>query len=335
MPAIADEGYFVVAYDQRGYGRTTGWDTREFASVDLNTFTFTKLVRDAVILVNALGYKKVACVIGHDFGAVAASMCALMRPDFFKSVILMSHPFIGSPSLPFDTISNPPKPTEKEDVHKALSELPEPRKHYRMYYSTSRAASEMDNPKEELQKFLRGYFHLKSADWKGNDPKTLGGWKATELAKLPYYYVMPLHSTMREAVKLLMVDEDPSTVKKSSARWLNDDDLAIYAQEYGRNGFQGGLNWYRVSTNPEYMKDVELFAGRKIDVPSLFISGTKDWGTFQEPGVVEKMAEVCSRFKGAKMVEDAGHWVQQEQPAEVIKLVARFLWEVNVDAISY
>jgi pimeloyl-ACP methyl ester carboxylesterase len=85
MPTIADEGYFVVAYDQRGYGQTTGWDTRDFSSVDLNTFTFTRLVRDTVILVNALGYRKVACVIGHDFGAVVASMCALMRPDLFMS----------------------------------------------------------------------------------------------------------------------------------------------------------------------------------------------------------------------------------------------------------
>jgi pimeloyl-ACP methyl ester carboxylesterase len=84
MPAIADEGYFVVAFDQRGYGQTIGWDTREFSSVDLNTFTFTRLVRDVVILVNALGYKEVACVIGHDFGASAAAMCALMRPDLFK-----------------------------------------------------------------------------------------------------------------------------------------------------------------------------------------------------------------------------------------------------------
>lgn len=87
MPSIADEGYHVVAYDQRGYGRTTGWDNRGFSSVDLNTFTFTRLVRDAVIFINALGYKEVACVIGHDFGAVGASMCALMRPDIFKSYV--------------------------------------------------------------------------------------------------------------------------------------------------------------------------------------------------------------------------------------------------------
>lgn len=85
MPRLAEEGHYVVTFDQRGYGRTTGWDTRPFSSVDLNTFTFTRLVRDVVILVNALGYKQVECVIGHDFGAVGASMCALMRPDLFES----------------------------------------------------------------------------------------------------------------------------------------------------------------------------------------------------------------------------------------------------------
>ncbi|KAK0105413.1 hypothetical protein ONS95_004215 [Cadophora gregata] len=334
MPAIANEGYHVVGYDQRGYGRTTGWDNREFSSVDLNTFGFTRLVRDAVIFLNALGYKEVACVIGHDFGAVGASMCALMRPDIFKSVITMSHPFKGSPTLPFNTVPNPPKPEAKEDVHKALAELPQPRKHYKWYYSTKPAAEEMDNPKEGLHEFLRGYFHLKSADWKGNDPKPLKAWEANELAKLPYYYVMPLDAGMRKSIQIPMADEDPSSVSKASSRWLPDDELAIYVQEWGRNGFQGGLNWYRIATDTENMKDVELFAGKKIDVPALFISGKQDWGTYQEPGAVEKLSEVCSQSRGVELVDGAGHWVQQEQPEKVIELVTKFLKDVKVDSIS-
>lgn len=84
MPGIAAAGYHVVAYDQRGYGRTTGWDTRPFHEVDLNTFSLTRLVTDALRLVNALGYMEVECVVGHDFGAVVSSMCALMREDVFK-----------------------------------------------------------------------------------------------------------------------------------------------------------------------------------------------------------------------------------------------------------
>lgn len=337
MPALAEEGYYVVAYDQRGYGRTTGWDTRDFASVDLNTFTFTRLVRDAVVLVSALGYKEVACVVGHDFGSVAASMCAVMRPDVFKSVVMMSHPFAGSPSLPFDTISNSSKAEAKENVHRALAELDEPRKHYKMYYSTQPAASEMDNPPVGMHEFLRGYFHLKSADWEGNDPHPLAGFTASEFAKLPLYYVMPLHSTMPETVDMSLksTNSDPATVTKLGSRWLSDSDLAVYVEEYTRNGFQGGLNWYRVTTNPELMKDTQLFAGRKIDIPSLFVAGKKDWGTYQEPGVVQKMGEVCSQFRGTELVEGAGHWVQQEQPEEVVKILKRFLHGEKVKAISY
>lgn len=248
---------------------------------------------------------------------------------------MMSHPFKGSPTLPFDTVFNPKATPAKEDVHKALTELPEPRKHYKWYYSTKPAAAEMDNPKEELHDFLRGYFHLKSADWKGNDPKPLAAWEAKELAKLPYYYVMPLGASMRQAVKISMRDEDPTTVSKLSARWLDDQDLAVYVEEFGRNGFQGGLNWYRVATDPRNMTDVELFAGRKIEVPSLFVSGTQDWGTYQEPGVVEKMSNVCSQFQGVKIVDHAGHWVQQEQPEKVISIVSQFLRNTRVTSISY
>jgi pimeloyl-ACP methyl ester carboxylesterase len=85
MLPIAANRYHVVAYDQHGYGRTTGWDTRSFSEVDLRTFAFSTLVTDAVRLVYALGYTKVECVIGHDFGSPAASLCALMRDDIFKT----------------------------------------------------------------------------------------------------------------------------------------------------------------------------------------------------------------------------------------------------------
>lgn len=248
---------------------------------------------------------------------------------------MMSHPFKGSPVLPFDTISQPSDTPVKEDVHKALAELPEPRKHYKYYYATKPAAAEMDNPAAGMHDFLRGYFHLKSADWKGNHPAPLTEWSATELAKLPYYYVMPLNSTMPEAISISMNTEDLASVSKLGSRWLSDEDLAVYVEDFRRNGFQGGLNWYRIATNPDNMKDLDLFAGRKIDVPSIFIAGDKDWGTYQEPGVVQKMAEVCSQFKGVELVEGAGHWVQQEQPEKVISLVKKFLMDVKVAAISH
>lgn len=237
----------------------------------------------------------------------------------------MSHPFKGSPSLPFNTILENYSPPAKEDVHKDLASLPEPRKHYKWYYSTTAANDEMTNPKSELNSFLRGYFHLKSADWDGNKPYPLKAWTASELAKIPTYYVMPLYSTMREAVFSAMARESASLVRERSSRWLPDDELAVYVKEWSRNGFQGGLNWYRVGTSPDHQKDVEVFAGRKIEVPCIFVAGKSDWGTFQEPGAVEGMSRVCERFEGVHLVEGAGHWVQQEQPERTLTILSEFL----------
>jgi pimeloyl-ACP methyl ester carboxylesterase len=76
--------FHIIAYVQRGYGRTTGWDTRSFSEIELCNFTSSKLITDAVRSVYALEYKEVERVIGLDFGSLAASLCGLMRGDIFK-----------------------------------------------------------------------------------------------------------------------------------------------------------------------------------------------------------------------------------------------------------
>ncbi|OBT39856.1 hypothetical protein VE00_09109 [Pseudogymnoascus sp. WSF 3629] len=326
IPTLAASGYYVAAYDQRGYGRTTGWDTRPYSEVDLTSYAATRIVTDAVGLVSALGYSEVACIVGHDFGAVGASLCALIRPDIFKRTVLMSHPFHGVPAFPLNTYRNPASPAPaKPDIQASLAELDPPRKHYKWYYSTEPACQEMTSPAAGLHSFLRGYFHLKSADWDGNAPHPLSAWSAGELSKLPNYYVMPLNSTMSETVAQDMAHEDAVAVETKASRWLPNPELAIYAAEYARTGFQGGLNYYRVATNPVYQADMAVFAGKKIEVPCLFISGAQDWGTYQNPGAVEGMGEACKEFRGVKIIEGAGHWVMQERPDEVAALILEFL----------
>src|SRR4249919_1431655 len=81
MPALAAAGYYAVAPDLRGYGRTTGWDN----SFDADFIQFLSLnqVRDQIALVHALGYYTVAMVVGHDTGAGIAVNSAVIRPDIF------------------------------------------------------------------------------------------------------------------------------------------------------------------------------------------------------------------------------------------------------------
>ena len=143
---------------------------------------------------------------------------------------------------------------------------------------------------------------------------------------MPTYYVMDLAEGMAETVAKQM----PTPAEIAAAKWLTDDELAVYAGEYERTGFQGGLNWYRARTSGRVTPELEIFTGRTIEQPSTFISGKSDWGNYQSPGALEKMQKsACTNMKEIHMVEGAGHWVQQEQAAEVSRLLIKFLKETN------
>jgi pimeloyl-ACP methyl ester carboxylesterase len=323
MPALAAAGYHVIAPDQRGYGRTTGWDADYDG--DLNSFRLFNLVRDALGLVSAFGHASVA-VAGHDFGSPVAAWCALLRPDMFRSVALMSAPFAGPPALPFNTADAPPARATEDPVHRELASLPRPRKHYQWYYSTREANADMQYAPQGVHDFLRAYYHHKSADWPGNRPTPLQGWTASELAKLPTYYVMDQGRGMSETVAAEM----PSAAQIAACRWLPDQELAFYSAEYARTGFQGGLQWYRCGTSGAFAAELETFSGRRIDVPSCFISGRQDWGIHQRPGAIEAMqTAACTRMLGCHLIDGAGHWVQQEQPEQVSRLLLQFLQQAE------
>jgi pimeloyl-ACP methyl ester carboxylesterase len=322
MMPLAAAGFHVVAPDQRGYGRTTGWSADYDG--DLAPFRLLNLVRDALGLVSALGQSSVAAVVGHDFGSPVAAWCALVRPDVFRSVALMSAPFTGAPALPFrarTAVQAHAATRSAANIHDALAKLDRPRKHYQWYYSTRQANADMHDCPQGVHAFLRAYFHMKSADWKENQPFPLQSWTAGELAKLPSYYIMDLDQDMAVTV----APEMPSTEAIAACRWLPESELRVYSAEYERTGFQGGLNWYRCRTTGAYDAELELFSGRTIDVPSIFIAGRSDWGPYQVPGSLERMQNACTRMVGFHRVENAGHWVQQEQPQRVSELLVEFL----------
>ncbi len=320
MPALAAAGYHVIAPDQRGYGDTTGWDGDYDG--DLSSFRLPNLVRDALGLVAALGYRAVDAVIGHDFGSPVAAYCALLRPDVFRRVALMSAPFAGPPALPFDT-ANGAGPRAPLDVDAALAALDPPRKHYQTYYGTRAADGDMRHCVQGIHDFLRAYYHMKSADWVANRPFPLASFTAAELAKMPRYYIMDRDKTMAETV----APEMPSAAAIAACRWLRDDELGAYSTAFARTGFQGGLNWYRCRGG-KFTAELETYSGRTIDVPACFIAGASDWGIYQVPGSLERMASsACTQWRGTHLVEGAGHWVQQEKPEAVSELLLRFLRE--------
>ncbi len=327
MLPLAAAGYHVIAPDQRGYGRTTGWD--DSYDADPDAFRILNMVRDAIGLVYALGHRTVAMVVGHDAGAPVASWAALIRPDIFRTVTIMSSPFEGPPSLPFDTANGaaaPRRAPTDDELDAELAKLNPPRKYYQNYQRTRVANDNMLHAPQGLHAFFRAYYHYKSADWKGNMPHPLKARTAEEMAQIPTYYVMEKDKGMAETVAPFM----PSAAEIAACKWLTEAEVEVYATEYGRAGFTGALQGYRVrrGSDPKSIGEMLTFSGRAIDVPSMYIAGKSDWGVYQTPGAVDKMqTSACTHMVGFHLLDGAGHWVQQEQPEQVSKRLVAFLKE--------
>jgi pimeloyl-ACP methyl ester carboxylesterase len=107
---------------------------------------------------------------------------------------------------------------------------------------------------------------------------------------------------------------------------MTERDLQVYAGEFTRTGFQGGLNYYRVLEDPADDAELGSFSGRTIDVAACFIAGASDWGVYQSPGAFEAMQRgACTRLEGVHLIERAGHSVAEELPAKVNRLLIDFL----------
>ncbi|WP_329246934.1 alpha/beta hydrolase [Actinoallomurus sp. NBC_01490] len=85
LPALAAAGYRAVAIDVRGYGRSSRPE-------DTAAYRMLELVEDNVAVVHALG-ERTAVIVGHDWGATIAADSALVRPDVFRAVGLLSVPY--------------------------------------------------------------------------------------------------------------------------------------------------------------------------------------------------------------------------------------------------
>ena len=107
--------------------------------------------------------------------------------------------------------------------------------------------------------------------------------------------------------------------------WLAQADLDYYTAEFSRTGFRGGLNWYR-----NLRRNWELggpWRGQPIHQPSLFIAGSRD-GVLKFPAAqaqLDAYPKTLPGLRGSHIIEGAGHWIQQERPADVNKILIDFL----------
>jgi hypothetical protein len=112
---------------------------------------------------------------------------------------------------------------------------------------------------------------------------------------------------------------DPETLPA----WLGEADIDFYTGEFARTGFRGGLNWYR-----NLDRTWELMAawrGARITVPALFVAGDRDPVILRNRAAMDGLAETVPGLRERVLLPGAGHWTQQERPAEVNDALITFL----------
>ena len=109
--------------------------------------------------------------------------------------------------------------------------------------------------------------------------------------------------------------------------WLSENDLSTFVHEFQRTGFRGGLNWYR--NMDRNWRFTPFLAGARLAQPTLFLAGEADpvLEMYRKP--VESLEQNVPRLKGKHILPGAGHWVNQERPEEVNRLLLSFLKAVS------
>jgi pimeloyl-ACP methyl ester carboxylesterase len=100
---------------------------------------------------------------------------------------------------------------------------------------------------------------------------------------------------------------------------LSESDRKFYAAQYARDG-RMHAGWAYFANFPLTAKDFATLGETKLTMPVLVISGAKAGGT----GLGEQLKLVANTVTSV-VLENTGHWVIDERPAEVLQALEKFL----------
>lgn len=109
--------------------------------------------------------------------------------------------------------------------------------------------------------------------------------------------------------------------KQGGEPLLSGEERDYYASAFAASGFTGAINWYRNWThNWEILNGID----ETIDIPTLFVGAVND--LIIAPEHIEGMKQLV-RNLDIHMLEDCGHWSQQERPDDVNRLMIEWLMQ--------
>ena len=243
------------------------------------------LCGDLVGLIEALGEEQ-AVLVAHDWGAVVARDCVRLEPDRFSAVVNMSVPFGGpGPTSPIETMQR----RYGDNFY------------YILYF-------------QELDADGNG---VADAEFDADPRGILSRLYLTGATRRPPEVSDPL----RSAGGMIPRSGEPTDFPA----WIDASELDYYVEEFTRAGFRGGINYYR-----NFHRNWELTRGLQgvpVSQPAMFIAGENDGvigGATQEV-LTTRLRQAATDPRGVHVLPGAGHWVQQQEPQEVNRLLLEFL----------
>ncbi|WP_432017810.1 alpha/beta fold hydrolase [Streptomyces hydrogenans] len=266
LPALAAAGYRAVAIDVRGYGRSS-------KPAETDAYRMLDLVEDNVALVHALGEEN-AVVVGHDWGSNIAATSALLHPEVFRAVALLSVPYA------------PPGGPRPTDVFGRIGG-PEQEFYVSYFQEPGRAETEIE---PDVRGWLAGFYAALSADTMPAQDE-------------PDPHFVTHGGRLR--------DRFPAGILPD---WLTEEDLDVYAGEFERTGLTGALNRYRnmdrdwedlAPHRGAPIKQPALFIGGTLDASTTWMSDAIDAFPTTLPGLTAShLVEGCGHWTQQERPEE-------------------------------
>ncbi|MEO1060170.1 MAG: alpha/beta hydrolase [Actinomycetota bacterium] len=136
-------------------------------------------------------------------------------------------------------------------------------------------------------------------------------------------YTDPGVTTAISGTSATLLSETLGAPPDTTPAWLPEDELAVFLDSFERSGFEGGINWYR-NLDRSY-RLLSAWRDVPIPVPATFIAGALDGVVAATQSDIDRHPETCADYRGTHLVDGCGHWVQQEAPDEVNRLLLEFL----------
>lgn len=283
LPALAAAGYRAVAIDVRGYGRSS-------KPADPAAYRMLELVADNAAVVEALGERS-AVVVGHDWGATIAANSALLRPDVFRAVGLLSVPYAPRGG---------PRPSE------IFAGMGGDEEFYVSYFQQpGRAEAEIE---PDVRGWLAGFYAALSAE-------------TMPPPGAPDPHFVTRGGRLRD--RFPAVAGSGPGAGSGLPGWLSEAELDFYAGEFERTGLTGALNRYR-SMDRDWA-DLAAYDGAAITQPSLFLGGSLDASTTWLADAIKAYPVTLPGLVGSHLLDGGGHFLQQERPEEVNRHLTEWL----------